>query len=322
MDYISLDGDWTLQEALGHEHIPARVPGSVLGDLLANGLIDDPFFRENELDALRLFDRDYTYEKAFDVPSAVLAREKVELVFQGLDTLADVSLNGEHVLWADNMHRTWRVDVKRLLKPEGNRLEVVFRSPNRFIAQASRQNPDVTYDGTGYTMGSNFLRKAHCMFGWDWGPQLPDAGVWRPCGLEAYDRLRIASVEILQYHAEGRVRLSVAAQAEGERPHALRVTVIAPDGARSVHQAEGDAVPFTLDHPRLWQPNGWGEHPLYTFTVACMDEAGTVLAETVRRVGLRTVEISQQPDAWGSEFCFKVNGNKIFSMGGGLHPRG
>lgn len=319
-EYLSLTGEWILQEALGHRQIPARVPGSVLGDLLSAGLIEDPFYRENEFSALRLFDRDYTYEKCFDVPEALLLRKKVDLVFLGLDTLADVTLNDEPVLSAYNMHRTWRVEVKRLLKPTGNRLQIVFRSPNQFIAQASKENPDVTYDGTGYTMGSNFLRKAHCMFGWDWGPQLPDAGVWRPCGLEAYDSLRIVSVEILQHHELHGVCLNISALTEGDGLNALRVTMSAPDGATSVYQAKGDALALNIENPILWQPNGWGEHPLYTLTISCLDDSGATLDETKRSIGLRTVEISQQPDAWGSEFCFKVNGNKIFSMGADYIP--
>ncbi len=319
-EYFSLNGEWTLLEALGHERIPACVPGSVLGDLLAAGLTDDPFYRENEFAALRLFDRDYTYQKIFDVPAQLLARDRVDLVFLGLDTLADVTLNGTAVLSAYNMHRTWRVAVKPLLQSKGNRLEIVFHSPNRFIAQASKDNPDVTYDGTGYTMGSNFLRKAHCMFGWDWGPQLPDAGVWRPCSLEAYDSLRIASVEILQHHEVNRVRLQISAQVEGDSLHSLRVTVTTPDGGVSVHQAVGNATAFTIDSPTLWQPNGWGEHALYTLSIACLDVSGAVLDTTSRRIGLRTVEISQRPDEWGSEFCFNVNGHKIFSMGADYIP--
>ena len=319
-EYYSLDGNWTLQEALGHCDIPAQVPGSVLGDLLTNGLIDDPFYRENEFTALRLFDRDYTYQRDFSVPPALLAREQIDLVFQGLDTLADVTLNGVPVLAADNMHRTWRVPVKHLLAPTGNRLVVVFRSPNRFIAAASKANPDVTYDGTGYTMGSNFLRKAHCMFGWDWGPQLPDAGIWRPCGLEAYGSLRIANVAVLQRHQAGDVQLSISAQTEGEGFHTLRVRVSAPDGSTAEYRSDEPALSFDVEHPALWQPNGWGEHPLYTLTIACLDEAGEVLDETVRRIGLRTVAISQTPDQWGREFCFAVNGHKIFAMGADYIP--
>jgi len=317
---LSLNGNWILQEALGHTDIPARVPGSVLGDLLANGLIDDPFYRENEYAALRLFDRDYTYRRDFDVSVAFLEQEQIDLVFYGLDTLAEVSLNGETVLVANNMHRIWRVPVKRLLTPAGNRLTVVFRSPNRFIAEASSDNPDVTYDGTGYTMGSNFLRKAHCMFGWDWGPQLPDAGVWRPCELEAYGALRLTSVEILQHHREGRVQLAVTAQTEGATPHTLRATLTAPNGATAVSETQGAALTLEVAHPALWQPNGWGEHPLYTLTVACLNADGDVLDQTARRIGLRTVAISQTPDAWGREFCFQVNGNKIFSMGADYIP--
>ncbi|MEA5145020.1 MAG: glycoside hydrolase family 2 protein, partial [Candidatus Limiplasma sp.] len=110
-----LDGAWVLKEALGQENIPATVPGSVLGDLLAAGLIADPFYRENEYEALRLFDRDYTYETLFAVPESLLRRQQVDLVFEGLDTLAEVTLNGTPVLHADNMHRTWRVPVRHLL---------------------------------------------------------------------------------------------------------------------------------------------------------------------------------------------------------------
>ncbi len=129
--------------------------------------------------------------------------------FTGWNTLADVRLNGQPVLTADNMHRTWRVDVKALLTEKDNRIDVCLRSPNRFIAEAAAANPDVTYYGADTGVGSSFLRKAHCMFGWDWGPSLPDAGIWRPCGLEGYDELRISEVLILQSHEAGRVRLTV-----------------------------------------------------------------------------------------------------------------
>lgn len=317
---VSLDGDWTLQEALGHRDIPAKVPGSVLTDLLQAGWIADPFQRENEYAALRLFDRDYGYEKYFDVPQTMYAHRRIDLVFEGLDTIAEVTLNGHAVLCADNMHRTWRVDVKPLLVPNGNHLHILFKSPNQYIAQASRENPDITYDGTGYTMGSNFLRKAHYMFGWDWGPQLPDAGVWRPCYLEGYNRLRLNAVEVLQRHENGQVHLSVRAQAEGNGFAAFRVTVTMPDGAQETYRADGDTVELDIAQPCLWQPNGWGEQPLYTLVMDCLDEHGHELDSATRRVGLRTITISQDADEWGNEFCLQVNGNKLFAMGADYIP--
>ncbi len=317
---VSLCGAWILKEAAGVRNIPARVPGSVLGDLLNAGLIDDPFDRENEYAALRLFDRDYEYALNFAVPEAFLAHRRIDLVFYGLDTLAEVTLNGETVLSADNMHRTWRVDVKARLKPEGNALRVLLRSPNRFIAEAAKVNPDVTYDGSGSVKGTSFLRKAHYMFGWDWGPQLPDAGIWRPCALEGYDGPRIESVEILQTHEADRVRLRVCTRTDGGVPAAIRATLAGPDGTRLEEQAEGDSLELTVEHPRLWQPNGWGEHPLYTLEVACMNENGVVADTAVRRIGLRTISISREPDKYGEEFCLKVNGRRLFSMGADYIP--
>ena len=317
---LSLCGEWMLTEAAGHSAIPARVPGTVLGDLLAAGLMQDPFWRENEYAALRLFDRDYEYTRVFDVPAAFLAHRRIDLVFEGLDTLADVTLNGRPVLHADNMHRTWRVDVKPLLREQGNTLSVLLRSPNRFIEEAARANPDVTYDGSGSVQGTSFLRKAHYMFGWDWGPQLPDAGIWRPCGLEGYDALRIDTVEILQRHQAEQVTLSVAVRTQGHSPAALRVALTDPDGKQSIYTAGGGVLEIPVQRPRLWQPNGWGEQPLYTLAIACLGEAGGVEDETTRRVGLRTVAISRDRDEHGEEFCLKVNGRKLFAMGADYIP--
>lgn len=317
---LRLDGAWELCEALGRERIPAQVPGTVLTDLLRAGLIEDPFYRENEYETLRLFDRDYVYARTFDVPEALLRHARIELVFYGLDTLAEVTLNGAPVLSANNMHRTWRADVKRQLKPAGNHIQVLLRSPNAFIAKAAAENPDVTYDGTGSVMGTGFLRKAHCMFGWDWGPQLPDAGIWRPVVLEATSGARIESVRILQDHSQAAVRLTVAADVVGEGAHSVLVRLTAPDGNMTEHRATGGGLTIDVANPCLWMPRGWGEQALYTLRVTLLDMGGEPLDEATRRVGLRTVEISQQPDEWGSEFCFKVNGYKLFSMGADYIP--
>ena len=141
VETFSLCGPWTLEEALGQREIPAQVPGSVLHDLLENGLIPDPFQGENEYDARDLFDRDYAYTRSFQLSAAFLAREHVTLYCQGLDTLATVYINGQEAGRADNMHRSWRFDVKRLLRSGENRIRVVFASPNRFLRQAVAADP-------------------------------------------------------------------------------------------------------------------------------------------------------------------------------------
>ncbi len=317
---FSLCGTWTLEEASGQQNIPALVPGSVLSDLLNTGIIEDPFWRENEYETLRLFDRDYRYTRTFTVPPSLLARENIDLVFYGLDTLADVSLNGTYILYANNMHRTWRVNVKPYLLPAQNTISILFHSPNRFIEEAAQNNPDVTYDGTGTMRGTSFLRKAHCMFGWDWGPQLPDAGIWRPCELEGYDFLRIRTIAINQYHDNGSVSLQIKAITEGATAAAMRVSVCGPEGNVTEKQGNTDTMSLSIDHPRLWQPNGWGQQPLYTVTVSCLDDEGNILDSCQRRIGLRTIHISREQDEYGEEFCLKVNGRKMFAMGADYIP--
>ncbi len=317
---FSLCGTWTLEEAAGQKNIPATVPGSVLSDLLKNGLIEDPFWRENEYETLRLFDRDYCYTHTFDTPPSLLARENINMVFYGLDTLADVSLNGTHILYANNMHRTWRVNVKPYLLPTQNKISILFHSPNRFIAEAAQNNPDVTYDGTGTMQGTSFIRKAHCMFGWDWGPQLPDAGIWRPCELEGYDVLGIRTVVIEQHHDSGKVCLHIKVITEGTVPAAMRVSVADPEGNVIEKQGNTNTMDISIDHPQLWQPNGWGQQPLYTVTATCIDDTGYTLDSCQRRIGLRTIHISRDKDEYGEEFCLKVNGNKLFAMGADYIP--
>ena len=314
----SLDGQWQLHT--GEQTIEAKVPGSVLEAMLKAGLIDDPFVAENEYAARDLFEKDYLFEKEFAVEPALLEKQRVELVFEGLDTLAQVSLNGVNVLDANNMHRTWRVDVKKHLHLGENRLAVLFFSPNRFIAKAAQEDPEITYCATGCMPGNNFLRKAHYMFGWDWGPQLPDAGIFRPCRIEAYDEARIESVEILQHHDQSGVELEVSVQMDGPAPQNVRMQVVTPEGKILQGRQDGAVLRLRVDDPQLWYPNGWGNQPLYKVEITCIGTHGEVMDRTEKRIGLRTVGISREKDEWGSEFCFRINGHKLFAMGADYIP--
>ena len=267
VETFSLCGPWTLEEALGQREIPAQVPGSVLHDLLENGLIPDPFQGENEYDARDLFDRDYAYTRSFQLSAAFLAREHVTLYCQGLDTLATVYINGQEAGQADNMHRSWRFDVKRLLRSGENRIRVVFASPNRFLRQAVAADPEVTYEAVGTMRGNHALRKAHCMFGWDWGPQLPDAGIWRPLELESWNGERLREVRVRQRHHRGHVTLEVTPLlVSGTECARCRLELMRPDGSLCVREdgLTGGACTLTVERPLLWWPRGLGGQPLYT----------------------------------------------------------
>ena len=304
MNTLSLDGIWTL-EVLGggFPTVNATVPGSVYHDLLSAGLIPDPFYRDNEAEALKLMENDFRYRRGFRADEALLASDAVLLRCEGLDTLAEISVNGLPAGRANNMHRTWEFDVKSLLRPGENEIEIRFSSPTRFIREAyARSRADGSSDAM---VGFPLLRKAHCMFGWDWGPRLPDAGIWRSISLTGIDRARIRGVQVLQRHADGAVTLEVQTRLERQTDAETRVKVTVTE--------------ISIDHPQLWWPAGFGAQPLYEVHVE-LQSAGRVLDAWRKRIGLRTMTVSRRKDAWGESFSHCVNGVDVFAMGADYIP--
>lgn len=196
MERQSLNGRWQMRRVGDPVFSEAIVPGSVYTDLLRNGQMEDPFFKDNELKALRLMDEDYEYVTSFDCAKSVYRSDRKVLRFDGIDTIADVYLNGEMIGSPDNMHRTWEYDVTEEVKEKGNELRIVFHSPNKYIAEAFQVSK--THGSEDAMDGFVNIRKAHCMFGWDWGAHLPDAGLFRPVTLLGVDEARIDSVYVTQ----------------------------------------------------------------------------------------------------------------------------
>ena len=186
----------------------AIVPGSVYTDLLRNGQMEDPFFKDNELKALRLMDEDYEYITSFDCAKSVYRSDRKVLRFDGIDTIADVYLNGEMIGSPDNMHRTWEYDVTEEVKEKGNEASHCIS----FTEQIHRRGVSGEQNAWQQDAMDGFvnIRKAHCMFGWDWGAHLPDAGLFRPVTLLGVDEARIDSVYVTQEHANGKVTLHFA----------------------------------------------------------------------------------------------------------------
>ena len=311
-EQMNLGGAWRMREADSQTWHSAHVPGSVYADLMADGTMPDPFWRENELDAFERMKKDYVYQRAFTVTEAQLAHAHVELVCEGLDTLAHVSLNGREIAFADNMHITWVWDVKEQLHAGENTLEIRFDSPILYCAKKAEEAPG--WESSDATPGFRHLRKAHCMFGWDWGPRLPDAGIWRPIFLRTWDTARLENALMLQAHHDGVVDVTIRPEIAGESAWSAEIT--APDGeVLTLPETTAAEQVITIEHPQLWWPNGLGKQPLYRVTVRL------ATGDTrVWRIGLRTMTVSREKDEWGEEFCHVVNGVKVFAMGADYIP--
>lgn len=311
-EQVNLGGAWRMREADSETWHSAHVPGSVYADLMADGTMPDPFWRENELDAFERMKKDYVYQRAFTVTEAQLAHTHVELVCEGLDTLAHVSLNGREIAFADNMHITWVWDVKEQLHTGENTLEIRFDSPIRYCAKKAEEAPG--WESSDATPGFRHLRKAHCMFGWDWGPRLPDAGIWRPIFLRTWDAARLENALMLQAHHDGVVDVTIRPEIAGESAWSAEIT--APDGeVMIIPKTTAAEQVVTIQNPQLWWPNGLGKQPLYRVTVRLA--AGDT---RTWRIGLRTMTVSREKDEWGEEFCHVVNGVKVFAMGADYIP--
>ena len=340
-----LNGQWELAEAGNDRSCEVQVPGSVLSGLYGAGKIEDPFYRTNEDVTRELFRKDYEFSRTFVAAEDILKEEKIILVCEGLDTLTDIYINGKKVGSTDNMHRTWKLDVKKFLHSGENQIRIVFRSVFKYIeAYEYEENKEIHYVPCGGMKGNQLIRKAHCMFGWDWGPQTIDAGIFRDIYLEAYSHPRIDDVKITQVHGDNAVDVCTTVAVSGNDVDKCRVRVTIQEDVERICGHRTDAndwkteayvckveetasanddpavLTSTIHNPKLWWPNGYGDQPLYKVQVELLDENGAVLETITKRIGLRTLTISQEKDLWGKEFAFCVNGVKIFAMGGNYIP--
>ena len=305
----SLNGEWIMEQQNG-ERTKGQIPGSVYSFLLDAGKMENPHVGENELSALALMEEDYSFETTFDTGEEILAQEHQAIVFDGIDTLAEVSLNGTVLGRADNFFRRWEWDVTGLLQESGNVLRVDLDSPLCYIRE---KDAEQHFGGSRHAMkGFPQIRKPHCMFGWDWGPRLPDAGIWKDVTLIGFGKARLEDVSIEQDHSDG-VSVTVTAKASGGK---LEISLTTPEG--EVFSLE-NGTPYKVKNPQLWWPNGLGDQPLYTVTVQ-LKENGELLEESKKRIGLRTLTIHREKDEWGESFAHEVNGIRFFGMGANYIP--
>ncbi|MBC2600979.1 beta-mannosidase [Puniceicoccus vermicola] len=310
----SLNSEWTFLSPKDKQWLPAEVPGCVHTDLLRHELIPDPYWGRNELDLQHLEEKDWTYRLDFDLDESLLEQTYVDLVAEGLDTVATITLNGTEVGTTENMFIGHRFEVKKLLQTGSNHLEIHFTSPMKYIR--SRPYPGKMVENCEPVGGRSLIRKEQCSFGWDWGPRYPSSGIWRPIQLEAWSENRIESVHIAQHHGKKTVDLKFTPHLTRGKSAKLRGTIELDD--ETVSTFEGDLA--TIKNPQLWWPHGHGEQPLYTVTLELLNKEGEVIDTWSKRVGLRTIVLDRHKDEFGESFQFVINGRPIFAKGANWIP--
>ncbi len=344
-----LDSGWQFRLAPGDSHAaahpqvarwqPAAVPGTVQTDLLAASLVADPSHRDNETQIQWVGLSDWQYRMVFNVDRATLARKHIELVLEGLDTFADVYLNGSKLIAADNMFRRWRVPVKSRLHEGANTLEVRLYSPIKRLQPWLLKQPYALPGEFDSTFGdepkgkqtANYLRKANYQYGWDWGPRIVTEGIWQDVHLDSWDALRVADFHIAQTHISSTAaHVDAQFEIEADVSQSLHVGVemSGPDGKPVAH-VERDvtvdpgsnpvSVPLRIVDPKLWYPAGYGAQDMYTFRASIRDADGEQYSAR-HATGLRTVELRRQQDQWGRSFEFVINGIPVFAKGASLIP--
>lgn len=310
---INLCGKWNWKEEKSDDVYCGNVPGTLLGDMLSLGLIEDPYYKKNEYNNMKILDKDYCYFKEFELTNEML-KEKIFLEIKGIDTVADIYLNNELVANIYNMHIEYNFDVTRYLK-EKNIIEIHFKSPLKYIYD-KRKDSGIFYTSTGSILGNGFIRKAHYMYGWDWGPKLPDLGIFR--GIYLKNEKRIKDVYIKQKHKENKVILNI--EYDINFMDCKGTITVTNNDFKLVKKIEknSNSLELEIENPKLWWPNGYGEQNLYKIHIRLFN--GGLVEESQLNIGLRTLWISTEKDKWGNEFAFVINGQKIFAMGANYIP--
>lgn len=323
MEIYDLKGKWTLRNIDDDITIPGYLPGCNFLDLQNAGIIDDPFWEQNEDQAAGITICDYSYSRAFDLSKSMLEHNTIELVASGVDTLATICINGVEIAKTNNSHRTYRFDITNIVKEKGNTIEIRFDNPFNYIAERQARNP---VKSVGFSKGIGQIRKVQSQFGWDWAPKLPPVGIAGKIGIEAYD-VRIDDITIQQAHLDDKVRLSVTAHLSGMRDSLYASLIVTdPQGKEEkklTQLVKSDTAAFEVDivSPQLWWCNGLGDQPLYDVCVYILNEEDqTLLHEIHKMIGLRTLELDTSPDEYGGQFRFIINGIPIFAKGANWIP--
>ncbi|MGE5557244.1 MAG: beta-mannosidase [Bacillota bacterium] len=318
---ISLDGKWQFTSADDLNWKEGMVPGCVQLDLMTLGELPDPFYRMNEYYYQALEEKEWIYRKTFTLDD--LSADRIRLVLEGVDTLADVYLNDVHLGRLENMFISHEYGVKTILRQGENILEIRFDSPVKTIRALYRNNSARLIGGS--EPGRSFVRKAQYSYGWDWGPRIAQVGIWRPVHLDyitegkiIHPYLQTLSVEngTAKVKVEGGVFSFKPGELTAEISIALQGEKVAGTavGVQENPRGLGFAAELSIPEVRLWFPNGLGGQPLYDVALV-LRRGGEIVDEAGFKTGIRTVRIIQEKDEEGETFIFEINGVKVFAKG-------
>lgn len=314
---ISLQ-NWEFRSADQTHWKPAKVPGCVHSDLRRNSDIPDPYYGTNELDLLWIEQTDWVYRCVFALAEDALAEDHLELIAEGLDTMATIALNGRLIAKTESMFVGHRFAVKDKLKVGENMLEITFGNPWDAI-RARNANPErVVGDKYG---GRYELRKQQCSSGWDWGPRLTTSGIWRPIYLLAWSGNRIEEFFVTQNHDNNHCMINVDVKTQRRGGRYRTSATLKFDGEIVANGTEqlSKTLSLKVTRPEIWQPNGQGGQPLYELVIELLD-GEQIIDLRQQRVALCDIKLRQEPDEWGKSFEFVVNGKPVFAKGANWIP--
>lgn len=320
------DCKWTFKNKSDSIWHPAKVPGTIHTDLLENKLIQDPYMGTNEK-ALQWIDTaSWQYQCFFEISPYELAKNHIELQLKGLDTYASVYLNDQLILTADNMFRSWSIDIKKQAIHGKNKLTIVFESAVLKGKDLAKKVP--------YTLPGEekvFTRKAQYHFGWDWGPRFVTCGIWQPVLLTCWNKARLINIQSIQKTlndsiAELRFRCEIESDIESSILISISNAISDFDPFKKftkIQVTKGITnynVEYNIQKPKRWWCNGLGKANLYTFKIA-LDDNNSQLDSKQISIGLRTIELINEKDSIGTSFYFKLNGVPVFMRGANYIPQ-
>ena len=323
----SLVKNWKFKEKKSNKWLNATVPSAVHLDLLKNRIIKDPFVGSNEIDLQWISDTDWHYKLVFKPDSSLLNKEQIKLKFYGLDTYAEVFLNGKQILSANNMFRAWEIDVKDQLRKGNNELIVKFLSPiTSALPLMEKKDYVLPADNDKVKMTSPFTRKAPYHYGWDWGPSFATSGIWQPVELYAYDCFKIKDFYLEQKSVREKcAKINIKTIIESTTKCRVELSISEPISKINITKLI-DLSPghnefsrmIEIMNPKLWWPVGHGQQNMYDFTVIVKKDSYE--ETTKKRIGLREFSVEQKKDNRGASFTFVINGKAIFAKGANWIP--
>lgn len=328
---------WQLSAVGDSTQYAIQAPSVVQAEQMKQGKLPNPYYRDHETKVQWVSEQDWLYSTEFDLDSASLQLPHMRHILEcdGLDTYADVYVNGAHIAHTDNMFRLYRLDIGKALKPGRNRITIQFHSPTRqamghYLSNGFNYPADNDH---AQIRLSPFTRKAPYHYGWDWGMRLLSMGIYRPIRIASYQQVYLENLHIRtsinwSEHHQSALSASISIQPEltqwsGDSTLRLAVSLL-DDLGQVVSQTYGTSLDrpavLRLKRPKLWWPNGWGSPYLYQLVTEVQDEKGQVLQRLSKRIGIREVELINQRDEHGTSFYFKVNGQPLFARGANYVP--